>query len=73
MKKKYKILAIIYFLLVAAILIKYKDIGNIATDIKNDLSYVKCGNMDNIPRPLPRITTVGFSLLTVGTPIILII
>ncbi len=71
--KKSKIYKVIYFLIVAIILINYKDLPNLTTKIHYDLEYVKCGSVDYIPRPLPQLVTIVYTLLTVGTPIILII
>ena len=73
MKKIYKVCTIIYFIIVAIILMNYKNISDLSMKINNDLQYVKCGTADHIPRPLPQLITVAYTLLIVGTPLILII
>lgn len=71
--KKINKLVFIYYFIVGLILIYYKDLSNISTKIINDLEYVKCGTAENIPKPIPQIITMIYTLLIVGTPIILII
>lgn len=71
--KKINKLVFIYYLIVGYILIFYKDLSNVTTKIVNDLEYVKCGTTEHIPKPIPQMITVAYTLLIVGTPILLII
>ena len=64
MNRRYKILAIIYFIVLAVILIKTDNYSLIS----NNLEYVKCGNAAHIPKPVPQLTTVAYTLLIVATP-----
>mgnify|MGYP002862036258 CR=1 FL=1 len=41
--------------------------------IYNDLQYVKCGTAEHIPKAIPQLVTIAYTLLMVGTPIVLII
>ena len=69
MSRRYKILAIIYFIVLAVILIKTDNYSLIS----NNLEYVKCGNAAHIPKPVPQLTTVAYTLLIVATPLVLIV
>ncbi len=37
------------------------------------LDYVACGSSNGIPKPVPQLTTIAYTLLVVGVPIVLII
>ena len=37
------------------------------------LYYVACGDVESIPKPIPQMTSIAFTLLIIGTPIVLII
>lgn len=69
MNKKYKIMAIIYFIVLGIVLIKIDNYGVLSTD----LEYVKCGSAAHIPKPVPQLTTVAYTLLIVATPLVLIV
>ncbi len=70
--KKYNKLFIVYFILVGLIVFGCKDISMVAMDNSN-LNYVACGSATGIPRPIPQLTTVAYTLLITATPLILII
>jgi len=70
--KKYNKLFIVYFILVGLIIFGCKDLSTVAMDNSN-LNYVACGNANGIPRPIPQLTTVAYTLLITATPLILII
>ena len=67
MNKK-KLLAVIYFVIVGIVIFSSDSLGSMVTD----LSYVKCGSTTGIPRPLPQMTTIAYTLIMVGVPIILV-
>lgn len=69
MNKKTKIFVVFYFLVIAIILIKFDNINTLA---RTSLEYVKCGSSHGIPKPIPQLTTIAFTFLLVGTPLILI-
>mgnify|MGYP000807690974 CR=1 FL=1 len=68
MNRKYKILCIIYFIIVGIVIFTSDDLSGYA----NTLEYVKCGSATGIPKPVPQLTTIAYTLLVAGTPIILI-
>ena len=68
MNKKIKLFFIIYFLVMAIVLINTKDF----TQLSTKLEYINCGTANKIPKAIPQLTTVAYTLLIVGTPIILI-
>ena len=55
-----------------ALLIAFLMIPNIVFADYN-LDYVACGNADGIPKPVPQMTSILYTLLVIATPIILII
>lgn len=65
-KKKY----IIIYLLIVVVIFNCNDYSKY---LINDLSYISCGSTTGIPSALPKITTIGYTLLMVGTPLALII
>ena len=67
--KKYNKYFIVYFILVGLIVFGCKDISVVASN----LNYVKCGTATGIPRPIPQLTTVAYTLIISATPLILII
>ena len=69
MNKKYNVFKIIYFTIVGIIVFGYKDLSSVA----NNLEYVSCGTADKIPKPIPQLTSVAYTLLVTATPLILII
>lgn len=69
MSKKHKIIAILYFLVMAFVLLKFDNVSTIA---RTNLEYVKCGTSGGIPKPVPQLTTIAFTLLLVATPLVLI-
>ena len=71
--KKINRFMIIYYIIIGLILFNYKEITNITTKIYNDLEYVKCGSATEIPKAVPQVTSIAYTLIIVGTPIILII
>lgn len=76
MKNKHKVIKIIYFIILAVIIFGYKDLSKLTTDVcsnSNDLHFVSCGSAKEIPRPIPQLTTVAYTLLVTATPLILII
>ena len=68
MKKRYKLFVIAYFILMVIAVLTTKKPRVLGTT----LEYVSCGSANGIPRPLPQLTTIGYTLLIVGTPLILI-
>ena len=66
--KKFNKLVIIYFIVVGIIIFTSDDLSLYA----NTLEYVKCGSATGIPKPVPQLTTIAYTLLVAGTPIILI-
>ena len=70
MLKKYKFLMIIYVVVLCTLFIYDKQLFS---NIKMDLNYVSCGSATGIPAPVPKITTIGYTILTVGTPLVLIV
>ena len=66
MNKK-KLFAIIYFIILGLIIF---GSGNLKWAI-NDLAYVGCGNAGGIPKPLPQMTTMSYTVLMVGVPLVL--
>lgn len=68
MSRKYKILFVIYFVIVGIVIFTSNDLSGYA----NKLEYVKCGTATGIPKPVPQLTTIAYTLLVAGTPIILI-
>ena len=69
MNKKYSIFKIVYFIILALIVFGYNDLSSLVTD----LNYVECGSATGIPRPIPQLTTVAYTLVVTATPIILIV
>ncbi len=69
MKNKYKIFMYIYFAIVSIIVLTTDSLSKAGTI----LEYVGCGSAEGIPKPVPQLTTIGYTLLIVGTPLILII
>ena len=67
--KKYNKLLIIYFIIVGIIIFGCKDLSVVATN----LDYVSCGSAEGIPKPIPQLTSVAYTLLITATPLILII
>lgn len=70
MTKKYKLIIIIYIVILCSIFMFNKGL---LKNINMDLSYVSCGSATGIPSPIPKVTTIGYTLLMVGTPLALII
>ena len=68
MKKYLKCLPYLYFVILGVIIFTSKDLRIFATD----LEYVKCGTAGGIPKPLPQMTTIVYTIFIVATPIILI-
>ena len=68
MKKYLKYLPYVYFVILGIVIFTCKDLRVLGTD----LEYVKCGNATGIPKPLPQMTTVLYTIIMVATPIILI-
>lgn len=68
MKKKYKVLFLIYFFLITIIIF-----NNNPHHLTTALEYVKCGSANGIPKPIPQITMIGYTLLSIATPLVLII
>ena len=69
MNKKYNIFKTIYLIVLSIVVFGYKDLSSAATS----LSYVQCGTATRIPRPIPQLTTVAYTLIVTATPIILIV
>lgn len=69
MKLKYKIFIMIYVLLISIIWFTNQGIFK---NVVTDLNYVSCGSATGIPAPAPKLVTVGFTLLVVGAPLVLI-
>lgn len=46
--------------------------SNSLKSVGTALEYVGCGNADGIPKPVPQLTTIAYTLLVVGVPLILI-
>ena len=68
MKKSLKYLPYIYFAVLGIIIFTSKDLRIFATD----LEYIKCGTAGGIPKPIPQMTTMIYTVFMVATPIILI-
>lgn len=68
MSRKSKILFIIYFIVVGIVIFTSDNLSGYA----NTLEYVQCGTATGIPKPVPQLTTIAYTLLIVGTPLILI-
>ncbi len=68
MRRKFKILFIVYIIIMAIVLFNTKDF----TQLSTKLEYINCGTANKIPKPIPQLTTVAYTLLIVGTPIVLI-
>jgi predicted esterase len=68
MKRK-KIFKIINIFVLSFILF---NINKIPVFAKEKLDYVMCGNTNGIPKPVPQLTTIAYSFLLIGTPLILI-
>ncbi len=68
MSRKSKILFIIYFIVVGIVIFTSDNLGVLA----NKLEYVQCGSATGIPKPVPQLTTIAYTLLVAGTPIVLI-
>ncbi len=68
MEKKVKIVSTIYFIVVAIIVFTSDNVKLFATA----LDYIACGSATGIPKPIPQVITIGYTLLMVGTPIVLI-
>ena len=69
MNKKYNIFKVVYFIILALIIFGYRDLSSLASD----LNYVECGSATGIPRPIPQLTTVAYTLVVTATPLILIV
>ncbi len=69
MKKRNKVMFLIYFLLIGLLLFISPNV----TDVVNALDYVACGSATGIPKPLPQITTIAYTVLMVGGPLVLVI
>lgn len=69
MRKKVKIISIIYVLVMSYIILHVDNLRVLSTK----LEYIKCGSATGIPKPVPQLITIGYTLLITGTPIILII
>ena len=67
--KKYRFIAILYFVIMAYFVLTSKSLTMYATT----LDYVGCGSASGIPKPIPQLTTVAYTLLIVGTPLVLIV
>ena len=61
MIKRHKRLSMLYYLITAFILF---NIDKVHVFAKEELSYVKCGTSTGIPRPVPQLTTIAFTFLT---------
>ena len=70
MREKKRIIKVIYFIILGVILFNFNKLSVLAKE--TDISYVKCGTARGIPKPVPQITTLAYTLLVVGTPIILV-
>ena len=68
MRKGYKVFIIIYFMVMAVVVFSSKDLTKYVTS----LEYVTCGTASGIPKPLPQLTSIAYTILIVGTPLILI-
>ena len=84
MKKKTKVLLILYFIFVGIIVFTSKDVHNLVMDVSNSnassntgaklpLDYVGCGSAEHIPKPIPQLTTIAYTILVTGTPLVLIV
>lgn len=70
MTKKNKIFIIAYGFILCSLFIIDKALFR---NIRMDLNYVSCGSATGIPAPVPKITTIGYTILIVGTPLALIV
>ncbi len=63
-----KIIAL-YIIIAGIILFMSSDLSRFATA----LEYVGCGSAEGIPKPLPQLTTIAYTILVTGTPLVLIV
>ena len=70
MLKKHKFLMILYVVVLCTLFMYDKQLFS---NITLDLKYVSCGSATGIPAPVPKITTIGYTILIVGTPLALIV
>jgi len=70
MIKKYKKISMLYYLITAFILFNIDKVHVLAKE--TDISYVKCGTSTGIPKPVPQLTTLAFTFLTVAAPLVLV-
>ena len=68
MKKYIKYLLCLYLIIMGIVIFTSKDLRMVTTD----LSYVKCGSATGIPKPLPQLTTIIYTILVVAVPIVLV-
>lgn len=66
---KKKIFIGIYFTIMAIIIFGMNDLSKISTA----LEYVKCGSANGVPKPLVQMTTIAYTILIVGAPLVLIV
>ncbi len=69
MSKKCKILGSLYLIFMGIILFTSDSLAKYA----GALEYVGCGSAEGIPKPIPQLTTIAYTLLTVGAPLVLMI
>lgn len=69
MEKKVKIVSTIYFIVVAIIVFTSDNVKLFATA----LDYIACGSATGIPKPIPQVITIAYTLLMVGAPIVLVV
>lgn len=70
MRKFNKLFIVIYSIIVGTILFNHKGAWKV---VGTTLNYVSCGSSNGIPRPVPQLTTIAYTLLMTVTPIVLII
>ena len=69
MQKKYKLFCLAYLIIMVILLLTIDDYRILSMG----LEYVRCGTANGIPRPIPQLTTIGYTLLITGTPLVLIV
>lgn len=62
-------MAAIYFVIMALVLFQSDNVKMFATA----LDYIACGSATGIPKPIPQVITIAYTLLMVGAPIVLVV
>lgn len=68
MKKAKNIFIILYFIVMGLVIFTSNDVTKFSTA----LEYISCGSANGIPKPVPQMTSILYTILMVGIPLVLI-